>query len=68
VRSSSLALVLILGTPILINLLTVGSVMFEPVRELISRFMSDPTFTGRDEIWRFALDNVAKHPLFGFGF
>ncbi len=68
VRSSSLALVLILGTPILINLLTVGSVMFEPVRELISRFMSDPTFTGRDEIWRFALDNVAKRPLFGFGF
>ena len=59
---------LILGTPILINLLTVGSVVFEPVRELISRFMSDPTFTGRDEIWRFALDNVAKRPLFGFGF
>ena len=68
VRSSLLALVLILGTPILINLLTVDSVMFEPVREMISRFMSDPTFTGRDEIWRFALDNVAKRPLFGFGF
>lgn len=67
-RSSSLALILILGAPILINLLTVGSVMFEPVRELISRFMSDPTFTGRDEIWSFALDNVAKRPLFGFGF
>ena len=64
----SLALALILGVPILINLLTVGSVMFEPIRELISRFMSDPTYTGRDEIWRFALDNIAKRPLFGFGF
>ena len=68
VRSMPLALALIFGVPILINLLTVGSVMFEPIRELISRFMSDPTFTGRDEIWRFALDNVAKRPLFGFGF
>ena len=68
VRSTSLALALMFGVPILINLLTVGSVMFEPIRELISRFMSDPTFTGRDEIWRFALDNVAKRPLFGFGF
>ena len=30
--------------------------------------MSDPTYTGRDEIWSFALDSLAQRPLFGFGF
>lgn len=67
-RSPLLALALVLGVPILINLMTVGSVMFEPIGELNSRLLADPTFTGRDEIWSFALDNLAKRPLFGFGF
>jgi O-antigen ligase len=67
-RSSFLAFVLILGVPLFINLMTVGSVMFEPIKELDTRIMSDPTFTGRNEIWSFALDHVAQRPLFGFGF
>ncbi len=68
IRNSLLALTVILAVPILINLLTVGSVMFEPIRNFIAGFMPDPTYTGRDEIWAFALDNIAKRPLFGFGF
>ncbi len=67
-RNSLVALALILGVPILINLLTVGSVMFEPIRNLVGSLLADPTYTGRDEIWRFALDNIAKRPFFGFGF
>lgn len=67
-RSPMLALALILGVPFLLNLLSVGSVMFGPIHDLIEHLMSDPTFTGRDVIWRFALDHVAQRPLFGFGY
>lgn len=67
-RSTFLAFAVVLAAPILINLMTVGSVMFEPIKTFLSDVMSDPTFTGRDEIWQFALDHIAQRPLFGFGF
>lgn len=67
-RSALLALGLIVGVPLVLNLLSVGSVMFGPIHNLIAHLMSDPTYTGRDEIWQFALDHVAQRPLFGFGF
>lgn len=62
------ALALIVGPPILLNLAGVGSVIFAPIHSLIAHIMSDPTFTGRDVIWSFAVDHVAQRPLFGFGF
>jgi len=62
------ALVLILSVPLALNLLSVGSVMFGPIHALVDRMLPDPTFTGRDVIWSFALDHVAQRPLFGFGF
>ena len=67
-RSGLFALVLIAGVPFLLNLLSVGSVMFTPIHDLIARLMSDPTYTGRDVIWQFALDHVRQRPLFGFGY
>jgi O-antigen ligase len=68
VRSRPLAFAVALGTPFLITLLSVGSVMFGPINALVSAVLPDPTFTGRDEIWLFALDHIAQRPLFGFGF
>jgi O-antigen ligase len=62
------ALVLILAIPLTLNLLTVGSVMFGPIHTLVEHLLPDPTFTGRNVIWSFALDHVAQRPLFGFGF
>jgi O-antigen ligase len=67
-RSPLVALVLILGFPLAINLLSVGTVMFGPIHSLIEHVMPDPTFTGRNVIWSFALNHVAQRPLFGFGF
>jgi O-antigen ligase len=67
-RSAFLALGLIVGVPFVLNVLSVGSVMFAPIYNLIAHLMSDPTYTGRNEIWQFALDHVAQRPLFGFGF
>jgi len=67
-RSRFVAFALIVGVPLMLNLLSVGSVMFAPIHELISHLMSDPTYTGRNVIWQFALDHVRQRPLFGFGF
>ncbi len=62
------ALLLVLSIPLILNLLTVGSVMFGPIYTLVEHLLPDPTFTGRNDIWSFALDHVAQRPLFGFGF
>jgi O-antigen ligase len=59
---------LAIGIPLVIAVLTIGSVSFEPIHALVSRLMSDPSFTGRDEIWLFALDHIAQRPIAGFGF
>jgi O-antigen ligase len=56
------------GLPLGIGLLTIGSVALDPIRTLVGRLISDPTFTGRDEIWTFALDHIAQRPITGFGF
>ncbi len=67
-RSTAAVFACVVGVPLLINLLTVGSVMFEPINHLVAGLVWDPTFTGRDDIWRFALEQAAQRPLFGFGF
>ena len=46
----------------------VGSVIFSPLQGLGSSLLRDATFTGRTDIWRFALSKIWQHPLFGFGF
>jgi O-antigen ligase len=68
IRSSFAAFTLILIVPLAINLLTVGSVVFTPITNLVHATLPDPTYDGRDVIWQFALDHVAERPLFGFGY
>lgn len=51
-----------------LNALGVGSVMFAPLASLVASLPVDPTFTGRTDIWRYALDKLAAHPLLGYGF
>jgi len=59
---------LVVGTVVLANLLTVGTVMIEPVGKLLSTVMSDTSFTGRNVIWRFAIDSTMAKPITGHGF
>src|SRR5262249_38625122 len=54
--------------PVTIGILTIGSVEFGPIGNIVATLMSDPTFTGRTEIWRFALDHIAERPIVGFGY
>lgn len=52
----------------LMAMLTVGTVMFEPLGDLARDLLSDPTFTNRADVWRFALSSLSGHMLTGFGF
>lgn len=53
---------------VVLNALGVGSVMFAPLASLVGSLPVDPTFTGRTDIWRYALDRLAEHPFLGYGF
>jgi len=68
VRSLWLKRIICFAPLIVMNLLTVGSVM-SPVLGSITRALPiDPTFTGRAEIWEFALGAVAEKPITGHGY
>jgi O-antigen ligase len=56
------------GVLVIFNLLSVGSVYFEPVHNLLDLIMPDPSFTGRTDIWQFAMEHVAQRPFTGYGF
>ena len=53
---------------IVMNLLTVGSVLSPALGALTRLLPLDPTFTGRSAIWEFALAAVAEKPIIGHGY
>lgn len=59
---------LVVSVLLLFNLFSVGTVVFAPIRDLITSYMPDSTFTGRTEVWQFSLDALRQHPLTGYGF
>ncbi|MBR1155807.1 O-antigen ligase family protein [Bradyrhizobium sp. JYMT SZCCT0428] len=67
-RSTAAKLIVLIGVPAVIGVLTIGSVQFAAVNTLVEELMPDPTFTGRVDIWQFTLDHIAQHPIAGFGF
>jgi O-antigen ligase len=53
---------------ILINVLTVGSVVSPAIASFIGLLPIDPTFTGRTDIWEFALSAFFARPILGYGY
>lgn len=48
--------------------LTVGTVMSPQLHRIGTALIPDPTYTGRDEIWKFALSRIAERPWAGYGY
>lgn len=48
--------------------LTVGSAFSPTLRGIAASLVGDASFTGRDEIWRFAAAHIAERPWLGFGY
>ena len=67
-RSVRARALLALGPLAVIAFLTVGSIASETARSLLRALPIDVTFTGRTEIWAFALEAVKAHPWKGHGF
>ena len=66
---SSIPRILIALVPVLmINFVTIGSVAWPQVGMINKMFLPDASFTGRTDIWEFALGKVRERPVFGFGF
>jgi O-antigen ligase len=57
-----------ISVPAIIGVLTIGSVAFDAVYAVVEKLMSDPSFTGRNDIWEFTLGHIAQHPLVGYGY
>jgi O-antigen ligase len=68
VRRPATGLAVVLSVLIGLNLISIGSIYIAPVHTLVDAIMSDPTFTGRSDIWKFAIDHVAQRPITGYGF
>lgn len=49
-------------------LFTIGTVLFEPLHQMVLKVSVDPTFTGRTSIWAFAIEALHSRPWTGFGF
>lgn len=53
---------------ILMNALTVGSVVSDTIASFISSLPIDVTFTGRTGIWEFAFTGFSDRPFIGYGY
>jgi O-antigen ligase len=68
IKSAAFRVCLIFLPLIALNLATVGSVFDERVAAIVKLLPLDTTFTGRTDIWEFALSSLALHPWLGYGF
>lgn len=68
VRSFRLRALLCFLPLIALNMLGVGTVVSPSLHALSGLLPFDTSFTGRDEVWKFAFDSVAQRPTFGWGY
>jgi O-antigen ligase len=68
VRAFWLRAIILLTPLVLLNLLSVGTVMVEGLAGISKLLPFDSTFTGRTDIWAFALQSLQARLLTGYGF
>jgi len=68
IRSFWLRAIILLTPLLLLNLLSVGTVMFEGLAWISRLLPFDSTFTGRTDIWNFALQSLHARLATGYGF
>lgn len=61
-------LALLLGFLAFFNLVTIGASVPGAVRSVVRVVLPDASYTGRTDLWGFALNAIAEKPIFGHGF
>jgi O-antigen ligase len=59
---------MLLGPLLLLNMFSVGTVVYEGFAEIAKALPLDSTFTGRTDIWSFAVQSLQQRLLTGYGF
>jgi O-antigen ligase len=67
-RSLPLKFVIALGPLVLLNMITVGSATNDALHSAVAALPIDATFTGRTDIWRFAMEAIRDNFWTGRGF
>ncbi len=49
-------------------LMTLGSIVFDPIKDLLAAILSDPTFTGRTDIWELGMLGARDALWLGYGY
>jgi O-antigen ligase len=60
--------ILLLSPLVIAAVVSLGSVLFPSVRDALLAAMPDSTFTGRSEIWEFAIEKMMERPIVGWGY
>jgi O-antigen ligase len=68
VRSFWLRAVMLLGPLLVLNMLSVGTVMSESLAQIAKALPLDTSFTGRTDIWAFAVQALQERLPTGYGF
>jgi O-antigen ligase len=68
IRQPAIGITLGLSVVGVFIILSIGSLYWEQVRDLLDMVLPDASFTGRTDIWQFALDHIAERPITGYGF
>jgi O-antigen ligase len=68
IRKPAVGITLGLSVVSVFIILSIGSLYWEQVRDLLDMVLPDASFTGRTDIWQFALDHIAERPITGYGF
>jgi len=68
VRSLWLRAIVFLTPLVLLNVFSVGTVMSDTLAELVSKLPFDASFTGRTDVWTFAVQALQLRPITGYGF
>jgi O-antigen ligase len=68
VESRGFRLTILIAPTALLLTVSIGSILIPPIKSLLSSVMSDPSFTGRAQIWEFALTNILARPIQGWGY
>jgi O-antigen ligase len=68
IRSLWLRALMLLTPLLLLNLLSVGTVVFDGLADIAKLLPLDTTFTGRADIWSFAVQSLRERLITGYGF
>jgi O-antigen ligase len=68
IRSLWLRAIIFLAPLVLLNVFTLGTVMNDTLAEIVSKLPFDTSFTGRTDVWTFAVQALQLRLFTGYGF